>query len=169
MMMILKNNHHQRGTQHLALIGRRQEPQRRGCAARERNEPGIAILTGFEPPTSALPGTVGTNPTPRPMKDTGSIKFRPVEIVSVVGCCHPEDSVQDQLIQVLSFREILVVPDPRNRAWQKKQLGKIVARIRDSSVGRADYSSVDFLEDVKCACAREGVVFNDDLYNELVR
>jgi hypothetical protein len=66
------------------------------------------------------------------------------------------------------IREILAVPDGRNRAWQKKQLGKIVTRIRDCDVGRADYSSIDFLEDGKCACAREGVAFNDDLYNELV-
>jgi hypothetical protein len=66
------------------------------------------------------------------------------------------------------IREILAVPDPRNRAWRKKQLEKIIAGTQDLSVGRADYSSIDLLEDVKCACAREGVIFNDDLYNELV-
>jgi hypothetical protein len=26
----------------------------------------------------------------------------------------------------------------------------------------------DFVEDVKCCCAREGVVFENDLFNELV-
>jgi hypothetical protein len=36
------------------------------------------------------------------------------------------------------------------------------------TVGRADYSAIDFLEDVKCACAREGVRFDDDIFNELV-
>ncbi len=61
------------------------------------------------------------------------------------------------------------MPDPRNRAWQKKQLEIIVMRIRHSSVSRADYSSVDFLEDVKCACAREAAVVDDDLHNELIR
>ena len=66
------------------------------------------------------------------------------------------------------IREILAVPDPRNRAWQKKQLGKIVARIHENAVGRAGYSSIDLLEDVKCACAREAVLFDDDLYNELI-
>ena len=65
------------------------------------------------------------------------------------------------------LKEILAVPDPRSRAWRKKQFEKIVLRIRDNSVGRADYSSIDFLEDVKCACAREGVPFDDDLFNEL--
>jgi hypothetical protein len=66
------------------------------------------------------------------------------------------------------IKEILAVPDGRNRAWQKKQLEKIVRRIRGNSVGRADYSSVDLLEDVKCACAWEGIVFHDDIYNEMV-
>jgi len=66
-------------------------------------------------------------------------------------------------------KEVLAVPDQRNRGWQKKQLEKIVQRIRDNCVGRAEYSSIDFLEDVKCACAREGMVFKDDIYNELVR
>ena len=66
------------------------------------------------------------------------------------------------------FKEIVTVPDPHNRARQKKQLARVVRRIRDNSVGRADYSSVDFLEDVKCACAREAVPFDNDLYNEWV-
>jgi len=30
------------------------------------------------------------------------------------------------------------------------------------------YSEIDFREDVKCACAREGVAFNNDIFNELV-
>jgi hypothetical protein len=65
-------------------------------------------------------------------------------------------------------KEILALPDGRNRAWQKKQLEKIIVRVRDCSIGRAEYSSADFREDVKCACVQEGVVFNDDIYNELV-
>jgi hypothetical protein len=52
-------------------------------------------------------------------------------------------------------------------AWQKKGLEKIVHKIRDVSVGRSDYSMADFVEDVKCSCAREGVPFNNDVFNEL--
>jgi hypothetical protein len=74
--------------------------------------------------------------------------------------------------KINSFRyfvkEIVAVPDLHNRAWQKKQLERIVRRIRDNSVGRAEYSSIDFREDVRCACAREGIVFDDDIFNELV-
>ena len=75
-------------------------------------------------------------------------------------------------MKINSFRyfvqEILATPDPRNLAWQKKQLEGIMDRIRYRDIGRADCSSVEFLEDVKCACAREGIIFNDDFYNELV-
>jgi len=80
--------------------------------------------------------------------------------------------------QALSFREpalplvereeeILALPNPRNRAWQKKQHAKIVQKIQDNSVGRADYSTGDFVEDVKRACAREAVPFDNDLFSDL--
>jgi hypothetical protein len=65
-------------------------------------------------------------------------------------------------------KEITAQPDPPNRAWQKKRLEKIVHKIRDISVGRSGYSMADFVEDVKCSCAREGVLFENDLFNELV-
>ena len=65
-------------------------------------------------------------------------------------------------------QEIVTLRDPHNRAWQKKRLEKIVRRTRDSSIGRAGYSGTDFIEDVKCACAREGLPFDNDIFNELV-
>jgi hypothetical protein len=36
-----------------------------------------------------------------------------------------------------------------------------------STVGRAGYSGIDFLEDVKCACAPEGIQSDDDIFNGL--
>ncbi len=65
-------------------------------------------------------------------------------------------------------KEITTQPDPRNRAWQKKRLEKIVHKIRDISVGRAGYSMADFVEDVKFSCAHEGIVFDNDAFNELI-
>jgi len=65
-------------------------------------------------------------------------------------------------------KEITAQPDPRNRAWQKKRLEKIVRKVRDISVGRASHSMADFVEEVKCNCAREGIVFDNDAFNELV-
>jgi hypothetical protein len=66
------------------------------------------------------------------------------------------------------IKEIQAKPDPRNRAYHKRQLAQIVSRVRDNSVGRTNHSGPDFLEDVKLACAREGVVFVNDIYNELI-
>ena len=47
--------------------------------------------------------------------------------------------------------------NPRSRAWRKKQLEKVVRRISENAVGRIDYSTSDFVEEVKRACAREAV------------
>lgn len=35
-------------------------------------------------------------------------------------------------------------------------------------VGRVDYSAGDLVEAVKCVCAREGVPFENDIFNEFV-
>jgi len=66
------------------------------------------------------------------------------------------------------IKEIVAIPDARNRAWRKKRLEKIVESVRDISVSKDDFSGTDFVEDVKCACAREGVQFDNDIFNELV-
>jgi cellulose biosynthesis protein BcsQ len=46
-------------------------------------------------------------------------------------------------------KEILAVPDPRSRTWQKQCLEKIMRRIRQSHVGHSSDSRIDFIEDVK--------------------
>ena len=66
------------------------------------------------------------------------------------------------------MKEITAQLDPRNPAWQEKRLEKIVHKIWGISVGRGDYSMADFVEDVKCSCAREGIAFDNDAFNELV-
>jgi hypothetical protein len=74
-------------------------------------------------------------------------------------------------VKINSFKyfvqELIALPDPGNRAWRKKQLEKIVRRIQENAVGRSDYSTGDFVEDVKRACAREAVPFDNDIFNEL--
>ena len=64
-------------------------------------------------------------------------------------------------------KEILAIPDPRNRAFQKKRLERIVRRVKEGHIGKASYSSIDVVADVKYACAREGLRFDNDLFNEL--
>jgi len=66
-------------------------------------------------------------------------------------------------------RELVRTDNPRSRAWHRKQLERIVRRIRDNAIGRDDYSTSDFVEDVKRACAREAVPFDNDIFNELAR
>jgi hypothetical protein len=63
-------------------------------------------------------------------------------------------------------KEILASNDPPNRQQQKRALARIVKRIRELRVGAND-SIVDFVDNVKRACAREGVVFDNDLFNSL--
>ena len=65
------------------------------------------------------------------------------------------------------IREIKASQDTRNRSWRKKQLEGIIRRMRDNATGLANYTGPDFLEDVKCPCAREGVYFDNDVFNDL--
>ncbi len=71
--------------------------------------------------------------------------------------------------EVLTRHKILALEDPSNHAWKKKQFERIVHRVGDCAVGRTNHYAIDFLEDVKCACAREWIPFDGDTYNELVR
>jgi DNA-binding Lrp family transcriptional regulator len=63
-------------------------------------------------------------------------------------------------------KEILGTNDPMNRQQQKRALARIVKRVRELRVGAND-SIVDFVDNVKRACTREGVVFDNDLFNSL--
>lgn len=65
-------------------------------------------------------------------------------------------------------KSIVAADPPRNRAWHRKQLDRIIRAARDKSVGLAGGTIADLAEDVKCACTREGVVFDNDLFNQLV-
>ncbi len=60
-------------------------------------------------------------------------------------------------------------PSSQSRISRKHALKKIVDRIRSLHIGGHNYTAIDFIEDVKTACAREGVSFDNDLFNELMR
>jgi DNA-binding Lrp family transcriptional regulator len=64
-------------------------------------------------------------------------------------------------------KEILSGSDPRNRQSQRRSLARIVQRVRESHVGAHNYGIADFVFDVKQTCAREGVLFDNDLFNSL--
>lgn len=60
-------------------------------------------------------------------------------------------------------------PSSQSRISRKHALKKIMDRIRSLHVGAHNYTAIDFVEDVKTACAREGVCFDNDLFSELIR
>ncbi len=51
---------------------------------------------------------------------------------------------------------------------KKKKIEKIVAQIKELNVGRGGYRISDLAEDVKRACIRENVSFDNDLFNEII-
>ncbi len=97
---------------------------------------------------------------------TGGIEPPTLRIISAL-----EAVVSRRPAKINSFRyfirEILAQSNPRSSAWNMMQLEKIVRRVRENAIGRADCSTGDFVEDVKCACARESVRFDNDVFNEL--
>jgi hypothetical protein len=69
------------------------------------------------------------------------------------------------------IKEILDQANPsfQSRNSRKHALMRIVDRIRSLHVGAHNYTAIDFIEDVKIACAHEGVCFDNALFNELIR
>jgi hypothetical protein len=80
---------------------------------------------------------------------------------------------QRSLTRINSFnyfvKEILDTTTPRNLQQQTQTLTEIIKRVRDLHVGANRYTIADFVFDVKRACAREGVLFDNDLFNSIVR
>jgi hypothetical protein len=92
-----------------------------------------------------------------------------VPVESIIATLEPVSQRTPAKVNSFNYfvREIFSSLEARSRGWQKKKLERIIRKVRDNSAGLADCSAPDFLEDVKCACAREGVHFENDLFNEL--
>jgi hypothetical protein len=157
----LKDNHHQRALKS-AAIATPVENHRRAAAPREKRED--AVISAYE----RLTGNRWNKADSASYAEHELDQVPAERILSVL-----EAVTRRTPFQINSFKyfikEIQAKPDQRNRAWQKQQLAQIVSRVRDNSVGRVNYSGPDFLEDVKLACARDGVVFANDIFNELVQ
>ena len=80
---------------------------------------------------------------------------------------------QRSLTRINSFnyfvKEILDTTTPRNLQQQSQALAEIIERVRELHVGANHYTIADFVLDVKRACAREGVLFDNDLFNSILR
>jgi len=66
-------------------------------------------------------------------------------------------------------KELLATKDSRTTGARRKALAAIVKTVRENHVRLANYGVSDFVYDVKAACARSGVVFDNDLFNTLKR
>jgi DNA-binding Lrp family transcriptional regulator len=64
-------------------------------------------------------------------------------------------------------KEIVKGSDPGNRQFQRRALAKIMKRVRDLHMGAHNYGIADLVYDVKEACVREGVIFDNDMFNSL--
>lgn len=59
-------------------------------------------------------------------------------------------------------------PKEQGREQKKRALKKIVENVRAIHTGERGYRFPDFVEDVKRRCARDGVLFDNDLFNEII-
>lgn len=160
-----KSNHHQKGGKS-ARGG--DSVENHSCAAQPRERPEhddehlALVQVAYEKAT----GNKWNDSDSSAYEEHTLYKVPAEKIVSAVAAVARRTTAKINSFKYF-VKEIVALPDPRKRAWQKKQLEKIVRRIRDNSIGRADYSTSDFIEDVKCACARESVPFDNDVFNDL--
>jgi hypothetical protein len=161
----LKTNHHQRA-QALQPTIPPVENHSHAAAPRERAESADRHLALVRAAYERATGNRWKKSDSDAYEENGLKKLPAETIISAV-----EAVVQRTPVKINSFRyfvqELVALPDPGNRAWRKKQLEKIIRRIQENAVGRADYSAGDFVEDVKRTCAREAIPFDNDILNEL--
>jgi hypothetical protein len=156
-----------KGGQTFADVGQRVENHRSAATPRERQEIYNRDFARVRATYEKATGNRWSKSDSETYTEHGLNQVPVDKIISVLEAVSRRTSVKINSFKYF-VKEILALPDPRNRSWQKKQFEKLVQRVRDNSVGRADYSGIDFLEDVKCACARKGVTFDNDIFNELV-
>ena len=51
---------------------------------------------------------------------------------------------------------------------RRKALAGIIRQVRENHMGSSDYSMADLVFEVKSACARQGVMLDNDLFNEVI-
>jgi hypothetical protein len=163
----LKNNHHQRVQASQSAVAP-VENHNRAAVPRERRESAAEHLAVVRATYEKVTGNRWKKSDSDAYEENGLRKLPAETITSAV-----EAVAWRTPVKINSFRyfvqELVALADPGNRAWRKQQLEKIVRRVQENAVGRADYSVGDVVEDVKRACAREAIPFDNDVFNELVR
>ena len=180
---LLNTNHHQSGEKpsfpQLPTI----EPQEARVARRENDpllDPSEAGLERSvkQPRFDHLTQTVTayTSVTKNPWLQTDTVSYLqhhidqvPIEKVKTVI----QTVFERAECRINSFayfvKEILAINDQRTLGGRRKALAGIIRRVRENHMGLSSYGMADLVFDVKSACAREGVMFDNDLFNELIK
>jgi hypothetical protein len=98
------------------------------------------------------------------------IKHLSLEVIEQAISLAMQRSVSRPNSLAYFVKEILTLSNPsqESKSQKKKKLQKIVSRIRELNVGKSGYLISDLVEDVKRACLRENVSFDNDLFNEII-
>ena len=161
----LKENHHQRSEKPTSNSDP-VENHSRAAAPRERGKDADEHLALVRAAYERATGNRWTKSDFEAYDQHGLSTMPAEKIVSAL-----EAVANRTRVKINSFRYFVKAlarsENPRSCAWQRKQLERIVRKTRDNAVGRGYYSTSDFVEDVKRACARDAVAFDNDMFNEL--
>jgi hypothetical protein len=183
---LLNANHHQRGRhagfQHPAAT----QPQEVRAARREStifpdSDEKSAVMAGSTNENSgtnhfAQTATAYTTITKNPWLQTDTVSYFqyqvdqiPVEKVKAV--IQAVFQRAESRINSFSYfvKEIVASTEKGTAGRRRKKLAAILHSVRENHVGSAEYFISDLVFDVKVACAREGVVFDNDLFNQLLK
>ena len=182
---LLNTNHHQSGEEPSFPQPPTIEPQEARVARRENDpllDPSEAALGNsssvkhphFDHLTQTI--TAYTTVTKNPWLQTDTVSYLqhhidqvPIEKVKTVI----QTVFERAECRINSFayfvKEILAINDQRTLGGRRKALAGIIRRVRENHMGLSSYDMADLVFDVKSACAREGVMFDNDLFNELIK
>jgi len=182
---LLNANHHQspnRPSFPQPLIG---EPQHARSARRERcdssdlskTSPATARVTAESPHLDHLSQTITayTTTTKNPWLQTDTVTYLQhhidqVEVEKVKRLIQTVFQRAESRVNSFAYfvKEILAASDPRTVGGRRKALAAIIRRVRENHIGLSNYGIADLVYDVKNACARDGVIFDNDLFNEVM-
>jgi hypothetical protein len=183
---LLNTNHHQSANDPSFPQPHISEPQHARSARREswvpsgssRTSAATARLKSESPPLDHLSQTITayTTTTKNPWLQTDTVTYLQHHI-DQVGVEKVKMVIQTVFqraeSRVNSFayfvKELLAVSDPRTFGVRRKALATIIRRVRENHMGLSNYGIADLVFDVKNACAREDTVFDNDLFNEVMR
>jgi hypothetical protein len=183
---LLNTNHHQSANDPSFPQPPMVEPQHARSARRESCDPSglsktsaaTAHVKSESPPLDHLAQTITayTTVTKNPWLQTDTVAYlqhhvHQVGVEKVKRVIQTVFQRAESRVNSFSYfvKEILAVSDPRTLGMRRKALATIIRRIRANHTGLSNYGVADLVFDVKNACAREGVVFDNDLFTDVMK